>query len=265
MDRLNSAMPWTFDNNFPTNTPIWILAEKDTCNPVCPPSIFRIMYDPSASPGRKTRLLDFDPDHEDEFLDPNGWEVLGWRPLTDHGGTWDKYYKDHGVTELSNWKVILVEPAEPLAGTFFEYRLGLANTVEMSIARELYDRICNVTEKSGHSCNFHIKEDATNPLCLILYNEDEETHFHFLSAYLLELGVLLKMSGVLMLTYAKLVDLEKSKDSDGGGCLFIDFDKKIARLTTTARIAHLYEKKKFFWWRRVFNTFKGYPHMFYES
>jgi len=104
--KLNSEMKWTLwtsdKNEPPINTPIWMLCEEDTCDPAQYPSVFKVIIEEFDDPqgwsnraketgkGWKFRLLDFDPEDEDEFLSPNIWTFIAWREMTDHAGTGDK-------------------------------------------------------------------------------------------------------------------------------------------------------------------------------
>lgn len=119
--KLNADMPWTMWNsdneNPPLDTPIWMLCEEDTCNPTQYPAIFRVIIheveDKSGMSLRsiekgtrwKFRLLDFDPDKEDEYLSPNMWTFIAWREMTDHGGTWDKFMEDDNRQLHQNWMI----------------------------------------------------------------------------------------------------------------------------------------------------------------
>lgn len=104
---LNSGMQWNFEEDLPDNIPIWVLAEEDTCDPTKPPSIFRIIHEPKGQGPYQNRLLDFDPEHEEEYLSGNNWEIVAWRLMTQHNGTYDKLYAKDNITELSNWKMDL--------------------------------------------------------------------------------------------------------------------------------------------------------------
>ncbi|MCK9531855.1 MAG: hypothetical protein M0R77_15030 [Gammaproteobacteria bacterium] len=119
--KVNSEMTWCLwldeHSEPPLNTPIWMLCEEDTCDPTLYPSIFRVMiheYDDtsgmtlrSIEKGKmwKFRLLDFDPEHEDEFLNPNMWTFIAWREMTDHAGTYDNFMKEHNREFHQNWSI----------------------------------------------------------------------------------------------------------------------------------------------------------------
>ena len=99
-------MPWTMwlgeESNPPINTPVWMLCEEDTCDPTQYPAIFKVFieeYEDSeggterskkTGKGWKFKLLDYDPEYEDEYLSPNVWKFIAWREMTDHAGSWDK-------------------------------------------------------------------------------------------------------------------------------------------------------------------------------
>lgn len=107
--KLNSQMRWTLRSveEMPANTPIWVIAEEETCDPTQIPSVFRVIHNPDGEFGYKTKLLDFDPEDQDEILSPNRWEIIAWRRMTDHNSSFDEYYEKHGVTEMSNWSMEL--------------------------------------------------------------------------------------------------------------------------------------------------------------
>lgn len=108
--KLNSEMTWVLwldeHSEPPINTPIWLLCEADTCDPTMYPAMFKVIIEEYDDPnkyslraertgkGWKYRLLEFNPETEDEFLSPNHWEFKAWREMTDHAGTWDKYLAD---------------------------------------------------------------------------------------------------------------------------------------------------------------------------
>lgn len=114
-------MPWHMwvddESDPPLETPIWMLCEEDTCNPTQYPAMFRVMIheteDPfgytslTRTPGIiwKYRLLDFDPEREDEYLSPNMWTFIAWREMTDHGGTWDQFMKEDNREFHQNWSI----------------------------------------------------------------------------------------------------------------------------------------------------------------
>lgn len=102
--KLNSEMPWTlmydgvvlgkrFDMPEPYR-PFIALVEKDTCDPTAYPCLLLLVFEPDAPPGQRYRLLDFDPEIQEEFL-LQYLTIRAWRYLTDHAGTWDKYFEEH--------------------------------------------------------------------------------------------------------------------------------------------------------------------------
>jgi hypothetical protein len=91
--KLNSEMPWvlTHVESYPTNIPFIGLVEQDTCDPTIYPSV---MFFIKEGPG-KIRLLDFDPELQEEYLQYNSHEIVAWRLTTNHAGTFDKWIKTH--------------------------------------------------------------------------------------------------------------------------------------------------------------------------
>ena len=105
--KLNSEMSWNFTDPVPDHTPVWVLVEEDTCAVTQRPSVFRAIYNPNGPTTRKLKMLDYDPEKQEDAISSNTWEIIAWRPMTDHGNTADQNFKNHGVTEHSNWTMTL--------------------------------------------------------------------------------------------------------------------------------------------------------------
>jgi len=103
---LNSTMPWTMGDDLPDNVACWILAEERCCQPITPPSVFRIMYDPQRPENTRFKYLDQRDPFNRDYLDGNQWIIVAWRRITDHGGTWDSFYKEYNITNESCWSEV---------------------------------------------------------------------------------------------------------------------------------------------------------------
>ncbi len=88
--KLNSEMPWEFGDPAPeVGRAIWALIEEDTCDPTQSPGILRLIAEENGE-YYKYRLLDFDPERQEEYLNSNYINIVAWRYMTDHAGTYDE-------------------------------------------------------------------------------------------------------------------------------------------------------------------------------
>lgn len=89
---LNSEVKWTLTTGgWPeVDRPVFILIEEDTCDPRQYPGILKVVLQSD----RRMRLVDFDPETQEEFLNQNVYGVIAWRYMTNHAGTWDGHLDD---------------------------------------------------------------------------------------------------------------------------------------------------------------------------
>lgn len=106
--KLNSQMKWDTQSPVPHDAIVWLLIEQDTCDPTQLPCILRVHHDKYAPYGKKFRLLDYDPETQDEYLHTSRYSIMAWRHMTETGDTW----KD--VDYLANWVLASDEPEEPV-------------------------------------------------------------------------------------------------------------------------------------------------------
>jgi hypothetical protein len=88
---LNSEVSWNFTDPLPSHIPVWVLLEEETSDPDLYPTVAKVIHDNEGEPGRKTRLLDFDPETQEEYLQWNRYSLKAWRPMTFNKG----YTDDH--------------------------------------------------------------------------------------------------------------------------------------------------------------------------
>ena len=103
--RLNSEMHWTpLLRSSPSPdpyTPFLALVEEDTCDPTMYPAVFKLAYEPHRPHGQRYRLLEITSEDQEEYLQTNWQTIVAWRYLTDHGGTWDPYFKKHPEEDIT--------------------------------------------------------------------------------------------------------------------------------------------------------------------
>ena len=86
--KLNSEMPWNFADRIPENINVWVLCEEDTCDPTSYPFILLVRR----NSGEMIKLVDYDPETQEDFFQNNRYEIIAWRHLTDHKHTFDKTF-----------------------------------------------------------------------------------------------------------------------------------------------------------------------------
>lgn len=96
---LNSHMPWmllTSTSARPEPYRAFLaLVEEDTCDPTAYPAVYKLAFEPHRVAGQRYRLLELTHDDQEEYLPTNWQTIVAWRYLTDHGGTWDEWFKNN--------------------------------------------------------------------------------------------------------------------------------------------------------------------------
>ena len=85
------------------------LVEEDTCDPTMYPAVYKLAFEPHRPHGQKYRLLELTHEDQEEYLQTNWQTIVAWRYLTDHGGTWDKWFIDHPDEDVT---LVIEKPEE---------------------------------------------------------------------------------------------------------------------------------------------------------
>ena len=89
---LNSEVAWDFSDDPPEKgRPFFGLIETDTCDPTEYPGVLLMVREQDG----RYRLLDFDPENQEEYLRTNSYCIQAFRYMTNHAGTWDKHFAEH--------------------------------------------------------------------------------------------------------------------------------------------------------------------------